>query len=96
MCKGECVVRNNHGVHSYLHSQVVQLVGASIMSRSNQDKCIAIYSSCVRTTEMEKFGSHNFKKALITTYALPDMWGNRRNKAYVGGTCAKPFYDVYG
>ena len=28
--------------------------------------------------------------------SLPDMWGNRRNKAYVGGTCAKPFYDVYG
>ena len=46
-------------------------------------------------TELETCQSYAQNTATISrVYALPNIWGNRRNKAYVGGTWAKPFYEV--
>ena len=46
-------------------------------------------------TELETCQSYAQNTATISrVYALPNIWGNRRNKAYVEGTWAKPFYEV--
>ena len=46
-CKGECGVRNAHGVAlTCTRTSIV----ASILSWSNRAKCIVMYSSYVRTT----------------------------------------------